>query len=256
MFPVALGLTSDLVGPEKRQVAIGRTLAGSMTGNLLGASVSGLIGDFLGWRGVLAVLGGLVIVASIAVAAGFRGAALTRPPKTNFAALKQGYRTIFTNPNRDLLCRRCFVEGCCVLGLFPFIAAFLFELGETSLSIAGIVIAGFAVGGLFYTLTVSRFLPRLGVKGMMIAGATLVGLQLAVIAFGPGWKVQFVSLLVHGLGLLHDPRLPAGVRQRAVGRGPRHRAVAAFVLLLHGPDRRPDRLWLRHPACRQDADAC
>ena len=53
VFPVALGLTSDLVGPEKRQVAIGRTLAGSMTGNLLGASASGLIGDFTGWRGVL-----------------------------------------------------------------------------------------------------------------------------------------------------------------------------------------------------------
>ena len=74
VFPVALGLTSDLVGPEKRQVAIGRTLAGSMTGNLLGASASGLIGDFLGWRGVLAVLGGLVVVASVAVAVGFRGA--------------------------------------------------------------------------------------------------------------------------------------------------------------------------------------
>ena len=41
-----------------------------MTGNLLGASASGLIGDFLGWRGVLAVLGALVIVASVAVAAG------------------------------------------------------------------------------------------------------------------------------------------------------------------------------------------
>ena len=57
VFPVALSLTSDLVGPEKRQIAIGRTLMGSMTGNLLGASVSGLIGDLLGWRGVLAVLG-------------------------------------------------------------------------------------------------------------------------------------------------------------------------------------------------------
>src|SRR5882762_397232 len=34
VFPVALGLTSDLVGPEKRQIAIGRTLAGAMSGNL------------------------------------------------------------------------------------------------------------------------------------------------------------------------------------------------------------------------------
>src|SRR5207302_10275055 len=96
VFPVALGLTSDLVGPDKRQVAIGRTLAGAMTGNLLGASASGLIGDFLGWRGVLAVLGGLVVLASVAVAAGFRGAALVHPPRTTLSALKQGYWTIFT----------------------------------------------------------------------------------------------------------------------------------------------------------------
>ena len=114
---------------------------------------------------MLAVLGVLVIVASIAVAAGFRGAALTRPPRTSLSALMQGYRTIFANPNARICYGAVFIEGCCVLGLFPFIAAFLFELGETSLSIAGIVIAGFAVGGLFYTLTVSRFLPRIGVNG-------------------------------------------------------------------------------------------
>jgi predicted MFS family arabinose efflux permease len=199
VFPVALGLTSDLVGPEKRQVAIGRTLAGSMTGNLLGASFSGVIGDFLGWRGVLAVLGGLVVVASIAVAAGFRGADLKRPPRTNLSALRHGYRTIFANPNA-LCYGAVFIEGCCVLGLFPYLAAFLVELGEPSLSIAGIVIAGFAVGGLFYTMTVSRFLPRLGVKGMMIAGATLVALQLAAIAFGPSWKIQALCLVLMGWG--------------------------------------------------------
>src|ERR1700732_3686769 len=158
VFPVALSLTSDLVGAEKPQVAIGRTLAGSMTGNLLGASFSGVIGDFLGWRGVLAVLGLLVIAASVAVAAGFRGAALAGAPKSNLSTLRHGYRTIFSNPNA-LCYAAVFIEGCCVLGLFPYLASFLFELGETRLSIAGIVIAGFAVGGLLYTMTVSRFLP-------------------------------------------------------------------------------------------------
>jgi predicted MFS family arabinose efflux permease len=186
VFPVALSLTSDLV-------------AGSMTGNLLGASFSGVIGDFLGWRGVLAVLGLLVIAASVAVAAGFRGAALVRAPKSNLSTLRHGYRTIFSNPNA-LCYAAVFIEGCCVLGLFPYLASFLFELGETSLTIAGIVIAGFAVGGLLYTMTVSRFLPRLGVKGMMITGASLVGLQLAATAFGPGWKIQAISLLLMGWG--------------------------------------------------------
>lgn len=199
VFPVSLGLTSDLVGPEKRQIAIGRTLAGAMTGNLLGASVSGLIGDLLGWRGVLAVLGVVVIVASVAVTIGFRGAELKHPPKTSFTALKAGYRTIFRN--RNALCYAAvFIEGCAVLGVFPFIASFLFELGETRLSIAGIVIAGFAIGGLFYTLTVSRFLPWLGVKGMMIVGATVVASQLVVTAFGFGWMAQTLSLLLMGWG--------------------------------------------------------
>ena len=199
VFPVALSLTSDLVGPEKRQIAIGRTLMGSMTGNLLGATVSGLIGDFMGWRGVLAVLGVLVIVASAAVLMGFRGAALTQPPRTNFAALRHGYRTIFANPNAFCYAA-VFIEGCCVLGLFPYIASFLFDLGETSLSIAGIVIAGFAVGGLVYTLTVSRLLPMIGVNGMMIAGAALVGLQLMAVATGPGWKLQTLGLIFMGWG--------------------------------------------------------
>jgi predicted MFS family arabinose efflux permease len=200
IFPVALGLTSDLVAPEKRQVAIGRTLTGALTGNLLGASASGVIGDFLGWRGVLAVLGVLAMLASVAVAAGFKSAALARAPaKIDLGVLRHGYRTIFANPNA-LCYGAVFIEGCCVLGLFPYLAAFLFDIGETSLTIAGIVIAGFAVGGVFYTLTVSRFLPRLGVNGMMISGATLVGLQLAVVAFGPGWKIQAISLLFMGWG--------------------------------------------------------
>jgi predicted MFS family arabinose efflux permease len=199
VFPVALSLTSDLVGTEKRQIAIGRTLAGSMTGNLLGASFAGVIGDFLGWRGVLAVLGLLVVGASVAVLAGFRGAKLTATSKPSLANLRQGYRTIFSNPN-SLCYAAVFIEGCCVLGLFPYIASFLFDLGETRLSVAGLVIAGFAVGGLFYTMTISRFLPRLGVNGMMITGATLVGLQLAATAFGPGWKVQMMCLLLMGWG--------------------------------------------------------
>ena len=201
VFPIALGLTSDLVGPEKRQVAIGRTLAGAMTGNLLGASLSGLIGDFLGWRGVLAALGSLAVVASIAVTLGFRGGTLKRPAtKVDLSVLKHGYRTIFANPNAKVCYSAVFVEGCCVLGLFPYVASFLFEQGVTSLSIGGLVIAGFAVGGLFYTVTVSRLLPRIGVNGMMISGAALMGVQLAIIAFGPRWQLQALNFVLMGWG--------------------------------------------------------
>ena len=63
IFPVAMALIGDLVPVHQRQVAIGRLLAVGLTGNLLGASISGVIGDFFGWRGVFAVLGafGLIV---------------------------------------------------------------------------------------------------------------------------------------------------------------------------------------------------
>ena len=128
------------------------------------------------------------MLASIAVAAGFRGAALTRPPRTSLSALKQAIARFSPTRCAHLL-GAVFMEGFCVLGMFPFIAAVLFELGETLMSIAGIVIAGFAVGGLFYTLTVSRLLPRIGVNGIMIGARRWSGAAHPV-AIGPEWRLQ------------------------------------------------------------------
>ncbi|ABE62555.1 major facilitator superfamily MFS_1 [Nitrobacter hamburgensis X14] len=206
VFPVALGMASDLVPASQRQVAIGRTIAGTVSGNLLGASFSGVIGDLVGWRGVLVVLGVLVLAASIAVGSGFRrGNAIATSRPMKFTDLRHGYRQIFSNPNARVCYSAVFIEGCCVLGLFPYVAAFLFELGETRLSVAGIVIAGFAVGGLFYTMTVSRLLSLLGVRGMMISGAMLVAAQIVAVGFGPDWRIQMLSFIAMGWGfyMLH-----------------------------------------------------
>ncbi|WP_441241653.1 MFS transporter [Tardiphaga sp. 768_D3_N2_1] len=206
VFPVTLSLTSDLVGPKLRQVALSRVMAGAMTGNLLGSTASGVIGDFFGWRGVLVILGSLAIAASVAVALGFKGAALVKPAaKADLRKLARGYKVIFRNPNTLIVYSAVFVEGCCILGLFPYISSFLFDRGVTSLSIAGLVLACFAVGGLFYTATVSRMLARLGINGMMIYGGIVIAIQLAATAFSPNWQVQALSLLLMGWGfyMLH-----------------------------------------------------
>ena len=200
-FPIAMGLTSDLVPTAQRQVALSRVLAGAMTGNLLGATASGIIADFLGWRGVLIVLGVIVLAASVAVMVGFRrGGVVSTRSGMSVSALKDGYRTIVANPNARVCFAAVFVEGALVLGLLSFVAAFLFDLGETRASIPGVVIAAFAVGGLLYTMTVSRLLPKFGVKALMIGGATVVAMQFIVVAFGPRWEIQAISFLIMGWG--------------------------------------------------------
>ena len=200
-FPIAIGLTGDLVPAHQRQVALGRILAGGITGNLLGASASGVIGDLLGWRNVLVVLGVLMLVCSVVSYTGFRraGVAGARSGVT-FAALRQGYRTIFANPNAAICFTAVFVEGLFILGSLPFVAAFLFDLGETRASIPGLVIGAFAVGGLVYSFTVSRLLPRIGVKSLMIVGAATMAAQFLVVAFGPRWEVHALCYLLMGWG--------------------------------------------------------
>lgn len=200
VFPITLSLIGDIFPLRERQVALSRVLAGAMAGNLLGASFSGVIGDFVGWRGVLIAIGLLVLAASAAVGWGFRDQMRAPRKRTNFKEMARNYRAIFTHPHARVCYAAVFIEGSCVLGLFPFVAAFLAELGEPRLSIAGIVIAGFAVGGLVYTSSVSRLLPRLGEKGLMIGGGLLVSSQLVVIALGPPWLAQLFSFVVMGCG--------------------------------------------------------
>src|SRR5690606_35749409 len=103
VFPVAMGLTSDLVPLAQRQVALGRVLAGAMIGNLLGASLAGAIGDILGWRGVLLLLGVLTIAAALTVGFGLRGRpTATVTGRTSLAVLAHGYRVLFANPRTKI----------------------------------------------------------------------------------------------------------------------------------------------------------
>jgi predicted MFS family arabinose efflux permease len=81
----------------------------------------------------------------------------------------------------------------------------LLEAGEPRASIAGIVIAGFGIGGALYGVTVPRLLPLLGETRMMRLGGATLGFCLAVIAARMPWPVQFANFALLGLGfyMLH-----------------------------------------------------
>ncbi len=66
IFPTSLATAGDRVPVARRQVAISRLLAATMTGNLLGASIAGIVGDLAGWRAVFLVVGGLGVLVVIA----------------------------------------------------------------------------------------------------------------------------------------------------------------------------------------------
>ena len=66
-----------------------------------------------------------------------------------------------------------FLEGMFLMGIFPYVAVLQQQSsGETSAAMAGLVIAGFALGGVVYSLTVSRLLARIGERLMLLGGGS------------------------------------------------------------------------------------
>lgn len=204
VVPIAFALVGDRIPVTERQVAMGRLLFAIMTGNLLGATCAGVVGDLIGWRSVFfatALFGAIALVAAIL---GFRGET-EAPGRFDLSAIIPNYRAIFENPLAKICFGAVFFEAVFMYGIFPYIATMLHEAGETRASIAGIVIAGFGIGGALYSVLVSKLLARFGETRMMRLGGAIMGFCLLVIAARLFWPLEFVNFALLGFGfyMLH-----------------------------------------------------
>jgi MFS transporter, DHA1 family, inner membrane transport protein len=204
IFPIALAVAGDRIPVAQRQVAIGKLLFAAMTGNLLGASGAGVIGELIGWRGVFFVTGAIDLIALAVAIPGFRGMDET-PGRFDLSNFIPNYRLVFSNPLAKYCFGAVFMEAVFMFGVFPYMAVQLRAEGVTQASIAGVVIAGFGIGGVIYTLSVSWLVTNIGERRLMAGGGMVMGLCLAVIALRAPWPVEFGNFIVLGFGfyMLH-----------------------------------------------------
>jgi predicted MFS family arabinose efflux permease len=200
IFPTSLATAGDRIPIAQRQVAISRLLAATMTGNLLGASVAGIVGDLAGWRAVFVVVGGLGLLATVVALIGFRNSPKEKTTGFDLSTLGPNYRAIFGNPLAKFCFGAVFVESLVVFGIFPHMAAILNEAGETRASIAGIVLAGFGIGAVFYSFFVSWLLRRLGERKLMIGGGLMMAAFCVVLTLRLPWPLEFLNFAMLGFG--------------------------------------------------------
>jgi predicted MFS family arabinose efflux permease len=200
IFPVGIAVIGDLVPVKERQVAIGRWLTAVITGNLLGSSLAGVVGDLLGWRAVFFVITALGVVALAVAIVSLRTAARERPVRFSLSGFSAGYGSVLANPRAKVCFGAVFAEGIVIFGVFPFIALMLLAAGEPRASIAGAVIAAFSVGGVIYALTVPNLVARWRPDQLMVGGGVIAAFALAVVSFNLAWPVQFLAFTVLGFG--------------------------------------------------------
>jgi predicted MFS family arabinose efflux permease len=204
-FPIGMAIVADLVPLAQRQVMIGRLLTATISGNLLGAAAAGVIADILHWRGVFVVLGMISIAALALGVFGLRQVpAMPRQPLDIRSVLRRN-REIFAIRNARICYLTVAFEALFLFGIFPYVAVLLLAGGEPRASIAGFVVAAFAVGGMVYSLSVRQLLRLLGQKNIMMTGGAIAAVGLVVVGFGPSWPVQAIAFAAMGCGfyMLH-----------------------------------------------------
>ncbi|HEX3862476.1 MAG TPA: MFS transporter [Stellaceae bacterium] len=212
VVPIGFALIGDRVHLSGRQLAISRFVAATLLGQLLGASVAGILAHAFGWRGVLWFSAAITLAITAAAVvmlphnATRRDQAGRREP-ARIAMAVANYRAVLRNPLSYVCFGVVIVEGICIHGSLPFIGEYLHGLGKGGVREAGIVISGMAIGGLVFAFGVPLFLRFLQRRQMMGLGGVFGGLGLACIALGTDWPVEALFMAITGFGffLLHNP---------------------------------------------------
>jgi predicted MFS family arabinose efflux permease len=206
-FPLAIAICGDRFPLAERQVALSRILMAALVGQLCGSIGAGILASYIGWRGVMALTGVITVAAFLLL----QWQLVPRPDavrrQISLASMRTSYRTVFANPRAVVCYAAVFVEGLCIFGLLPYLAALLEASGKGSTQEAGFVLAGLGVGGLLFGVLVKLLLKHLGGQMNMIrAGGVVAACGFAGYALNADWRPQMASFVLIGLGfyMIHN----------------------------------------------------
>jgi len=181
IFPVGLALIGDRTTLEHRQVAVSRFLVASIFGQMAGATVSGVIATYFGWRTVFWVVAAITSVSWVIVFYFLDSKSDVTRPLTLRGAI-EGYRKVLSNRASLIVFAAVMGEGTFFFCVFPFVGAMLLERGTGGPIAAGLALAGFAVGGVIYGVVVRFMITSLGQWNMMRVGGVMAGIAYLAIA--------------------------------------------------------------------------
>ncbi|WP_342362413.1 MFS transporter [Terrarubrum flagellatum] len=233
VIPLAIAMIGDRAPLHQRQIVLARFMMTTLTGQIAGGLVSGALAPFIGWRGVVAV------AACVALAAGV-GSWIAVKPRANaprapfsFNQAIANYRAILQHPRAIGLYVLVAIEGATVFGFFPYVAGILKARDGAGSFESGVVVTGFAIGGLIFAIFAPKIVERLGSANMMRVGGDIIAISFALFAIkGPWWSAIAIFIGI-GFGFynLHNNLQAQATTLSETARGS---SVALFACALFG----------------------
>jgi predicted MFS family arabinose efflux permease len=237
LIPLCMGYIADHVPYGTRQATLARFLLALSLGQVLGSSLSGILGEYFGWRGVFLAFGLVAIVAWAALTLRTREArkleAQGAATGTKGSLSPVAYWHLMRLPATRVVIGGVFIEGLFLFSAIAYLGASLRESTGLPYTTIGLILSGIGVGGILYSFIAGPLVGRLGERGMiLVGGGSCVACFLALAASSSWW--QYAALVfVLGLALI---MLHATMQTKATELAPHARGTAialfAFALFL------------------------
>jgi predicted MFS family arabinose efflux permease len=207
IIPLSLAYIGDNFPYEERQTAIGRYLSALVLGQILGGSLGGIFGEYIGWRDIFLLFG----IVSLAIAAVMWRAIHGVPDKhrvrdpVSLVNFKPYYQLMTQLTARNVIVA-VFIEGFFLFGAFAYTGAFLRDQYNIPYITIGFMLSGFGVGGLIYSRSVKWLVNKLGESGLVGVGGWLMCAGYLSIAVFHNWILFIPLSIVMGLGfyMMHN----------------------------------------------------
>jgi len=234
IVPLAIAWIGDVVPYERRQPVLARFLIGNMMGIALSPTVSGLLGELYGWRAIFFALSGLYVLTAALLWFELQTNPATRQVARASESIGQAFLRMIgltRKPWVRVVLAVVFTEGLLFNGPLAFAAYHAHRTLGLGIAASGSLIAAFAGGGLIYAAVAGRLVPRLGERGLVLAGGLFIGAGYIGLALAPAPAHAVVALMALGAGLymLHNTLQVHATQMAPESRGA---AVALFAFFL------------------------
>jgi predicted MFS family arabinose efflux permease len=207
ILPLSVAWLGDVIPYERRQLILARFASGQILGVIFGQAAGGILGELVGWRGAMVVLGiahigaGLMLVAEMR-----RFAATAPPPSAPWRQAAAAARSLLSQRWARIFLGTTFFEGVLMFGSFAYVGAHLHQRFGIGPGLIGLTIAAFGFGALAYVAAAGWLLARWRQPTLMGTGIVLLTVGYTLLAITPWLWLAPLAVIVAGLGfyMMHN----------------------------------------------------
>jgi predicted MFS family arabinose efflux permease len=233
VIPVAIAWIGDVVPYERRQTVLARYISGQILGIVFGQAAGGALGELIGWRATLGVLGLVHITAGVWLVGEMRrlGVGTSASGKVRWGGAAAAALAMLRRPWVRFILGITFLEGAVMFGALAYVGAELHERFGISLTTVGAMLGAFGAGALLYSASAGLLVPRFGQRGLAGAGAVSLSAGYAILAFMPWVWLAPPGIALIGLGfyMLHNTLQTNATQMAPESRG---LAISLFAFCL------------------------